>query len=238
MNTLRLFFLVIIVGNCSVYAAKQWEQFLRANQAFENGDIQSALKEYEEIPDKGPIIFYNIGLCHKQLSNHFEALVAFKQAQKESDLRLFNIVTPQIQQLENHFEKSHDTIFFVYAKWFRALFSLPLLQILFLIVWWTFFIVLCWLSSKYKKIIQLFLLLFLIIIGSIGFCLLYLKHTDNGLIKETASVFVGPDSSFNKLITLTQADQIQIHSLQDEWYKIQYDNKVGWIEASKVIKID
>jgi sensor histidine kinase YesM len=238
MNLFKLFFLAAIIGNCSLYGAKQWEQFLRATQAFESGDIQLALQEYQEISDKGPIVFYNIALCHKRLNNPFDALVAFKQAQKQADLKLFNLVTAQIEQLENHFEKSHDTTFFAYAKWWRAFFSLFLVQLVFLCSWWAFLIALYWVNSTYKKFIQLFLLLLLIMSGSIGFSLLYLKHADNGLIKETASVFVGPDSSFNTLTTLMQADQIQIHSLQDEWYKVQYDNKVGWIEASKVIKID
>ncbi len=238
MNVCKLFFLVAIFGNYSLYPAKQWEQFLRANQAFENSDVQLALKEYQEIPDKGPIIFYNIALCYKQLNNPFDALVAFKQAQKQADLKLFNLVTTQIEQLENHFAKPHDTTFMAYAKWCRAIFSLLLVQLVFLSAWWAFLIVLYWVNSTYKKIIQFFLLLLLIVSGSIGACLLYVKHTHKGLIKETASVFVGPDSSFNTLTTLTQADQIQIHSLQDEWYKIQYDNKVGWIQASKVIKID
>lgn len=238
MKLLRLFFLATIIGSCSLYPAKQWEQFLRANQAFESGDIQLALQEYQEIPDKGPIVFYNIGLCHKQLNNPFDALVAFKQAEKQADLKLFNLVTAQIEQLENHFGKSHETTFFAYAKWCRAIFSLLLVQLIFLSSWWAFLVVLYWVKSTYKKFIQLFLLLLLLSSGSIGFCLLYLNHARNGVIKETASLFVGPDSSFNTLATLTQADQIKIHSLQDEWYKVQYNNKVGWIEASKVIKID
>ena len=56
--------------------------FEEGTSAFQQGDYEAAVKSFEESRDsgqKGPVVHYNIGVCHYKLGNYLESWSAFRK---------------------------------------------------------------------------------------------------------------------------------------------------------------
>ena len=67
MRFFKLYITAIFVFMGTVFSVNYREQFLQANEFYKDGKVEEALSLYEGIPNKGGVVFYNLGNCAYKL---------------------------------------------------------------------------------------------------------------------------------------------------------------------------
>ena len=62
-----------------------------------------------------------------------------------------------------------------------------------------------------------------------------LKNSPNqALVVKQATLFAGPDKSFHVLSPVAYAENVTVKQAREGWYKIQYTDMIGWVEADVI----
>jgi len=103
-----------------------------------------------------------------------------------------------------------------------------MLVILFLIAWWL--LILSYTAPIAKMVRGLLLVLCIALGGVVGWNY-YTHWYATGRLAETATVYLGPATSYTSLGKLNKGDEVVIYASQNNWCKIQHDALRGWIVA-------
>ena len=120
MKLLTGVFILSLLSFQMVFAGNAEEAYLKAQAAYQSGDIAKALSLYQSINPKGPAIWYNIGNCYFHQENFPEAIVAWRRAQK-------NLSWSDYKTTEQYIEQSYNALGIEYGSGSFALFLISFL---------------------------------------------------------------------------------------------------------------
>jgi len=225
----------------SGFAQTPKKVFLQANKLYTQKKYKNALELYGSVNEEGkkyaPAVWYNMGNCAYRLGNYAQAIVYWSKSKKGAFLSQlssidYNIVLAHealgVSPINTLWEKTKDII---------GLFSLLLLQLMFLLIWFLSFI-LFFLAKKVSG-----LLLRILLWANIGFTILfgaalgvkyYTLAYRQAIVKTETSLFVGPNQQYDQIGKLSVADKVMVQKVDKKWYKITYNGVTGWVLSDNV----
>ncbi len=235
--------LILLLASSIIFAGSQEEIFLRANKLYKEQNYKQALELYQSMNAKGTAVWENIGSCFYALGEYTHALIAFKRAEKSvlsaHCLAIHKKIDVVQDALDQSVKQNWWNYFYNYIRCVTSGISLLFIQLLFLLVWFSF----C-LSVYYRALNKKYIFLSLIFGSSviiIGLIMIiqYKKHfTLIGIVvPQTITLFTGPDDNFHQLGTLNTAQEVVIQDERPNWYKINYNQLTGWVHADAIEKI-
>ncbi len=236
-NYIKLFLVSICIASF-VCAGNDEEFFLRGNKYYAQKEYDSAFQAYDMISKKGRAVFYNMGNCLFYMQDYSRALAYWSRAEVGATPAEYQHI---VRNKEQALKKigTHKEL----SLWEKAVrsaggvlpyVSLFLLQLFFIIFWWGFVFIARTKRTGSKKIILSCLSCCL---GVFGFMLgVYsLKNSPNqALVVKQATLFAGPDKSFHVLSPVAYAENVTVKQAREGWYKIQYTDMIGWVEADVI----
>lgn len=220
---------LFVVG--SLYAAP--DGFAQANKLYQQKDFQKAYELYQAIATKDQAVWYNMGNCSYHLGNTQDALACWRLAKQydgadtEEDLA-YNIAA--VEQ-EIGVQERQRLVFIVIQ-------AIPLLvlQLLFLCFWFLlfFFIKKCNRGKKYRSLLIAWIFLMCTIFG-VSLKVKYEEQQFKGIVMNpNTQLFAGPNEQYHVLESIPQAQAVEIIETREQWYKVKYKNKVGWIMRNAI----
>ncbi len=227
------------------------ELFLQAHELYKAKDYEKAYELYNQIPNKSARVHYNLGNCAFKLNKLGYALLHFKRA--ETNWGLFNKteLTHNIkltkERLNSNNSKKEEKISFIIAvsqhcksmtiSLIRSI-KLLYLQLLFLIVWFSIFVLKRWPVAKRFKYATIPLLFLLCIFGFMLAVKYGLRLTSNGIVTAPKAVVrSGPGETYQSIINVREGDEGTITKITDTYYKVAFKGKLGWINNKVFEKI-
>lgn len=213
------------------------EIFLQANAAYRAHDYEQALTLYDQISHKGPSVWYNMGNCAYQLKRYPYAYLYWKKSQEGASWALLNDAEHNLgllTQSEDNPRSAYDSMraaVYLYVQWS----SLWWLQMVLLLIWSIFWLL-------YVRGTQRFVQpLVLLLVCCCGIALKG-KYTDVGLkhgvvVHSQTPIYTGPDTQFQRITMLDEMAHVTIVQQDKEWYKISYNNQVGWMPTSVIASV-
>jgi hypothetical protein len=237
MKKLILFFCIMLFSAVPLKPARELEQFLRGNKLFQEGKPEEALKEYQEITQKGPLLWHNIGMCHYQQKNFIEALVALKKAELGANAQLLLKIEPFIKEIQAKYNQPHQSEKMRLLK--RLASHLSLFWLLFLTVFFWWLIAFLWntalLSNAWVRFSFVALWLFCSVTTGVVW---WLSTEKIGIITDETSLYVGPNEKFHKTGTVTKGQQVVIKKQHEDWFKIKSTDASGWVLQTRLEPIE
>lgn len=251
----KFILILLVLVSFPVYCIETSEyqtKFNDANNLYQSGNYENALKIYEEIVNSGANnfeTFFNLGNTYYRLNKIPDAIYYYEKARKlqpgDEDVN-FNIRIANLKTVDKIDEK--ETIFFV--AWFDTI-----IETMSSVGWSKFFIIFQWLAVALFVIYLFTKSLFLqkysffgfltVLAVSIVFLLFsYIQYdketnTRNAII-FTPNVYVknAPDPTSTDLFILHEGTKIEIMDAVNDWYKIKLSNgDIGWMLKSTLKEI-
>lgn len=208
------------------------ESFLHAQELYTAKEYEKALSLFQAIPDKGTVIWYNMGNCAYWLGRYTDARIYWKKAERtasyaqrldiQHNMRALNekigliayrskgIVEPGLTSVQS-----------------SSFFSL---QVVWLILWFLlFFYMRQWIRGR-----RYALILFFVVGNSMcGIAVVY-KYIHRcrrvGIVTaEQTSLHAGPDTSYHTVGVVNSPAECIVKQIHGDWYKVSSGVVVGWI---------
>lgn len=207
------------------------ELFLRADKYCAKEEWSQALDLYNQMKEKGNLVWLKMGNCCYYLKNYTEAFIYWNRAAKNASRAIYmqskynqRILMQQLnKEVITHWTES---LYEFFASYLTS-FSLFFLQLSFLACWFSLFLL-----RYYKKKRSFFILLILLVNGLIGVAMAvkYKEREKIGIIiTDKVDIFAGPNQEYHALATLNHIDQVVIQDKKFDWYKIKHGTCVGWV---------
>ena len=232
-NGIRL--VIFLCGISSLFArAGNEELFLRANNLYTENNFTLALATYEKINNKGPAVWYNMGNCAYQTQDMPYALVCWQRAKRVASRQLYSNSEYNIARVKNEHEVQEADLFVRVVEYISHI-TFFFLQLFFLVLLATTLILTG--QRQYKKYYWMMILCALL--TSMSGCLIGIKYVFcsqcSGIVMmNEASLYTGPDNQYHIVGSVAQAEQVRIYQDKDGWYKIGYNNNVGWVAHNAI----
>lgn len=240
MKKYKLLLYIGAFASSILCAGNDEELFLRGNKYYAEEKYDQAFASYNEISKKGRAVLYNMGNCLFNTHDYSGALVYWSRAQEGATTAEYNVIMRNkdlaFAKLGRKKELSWWNTVVVFLRSQLPCVSLLWLQLIFLMCWLLFIIIACSQKAmRFKRIFQGFLSLYIAITG----ILLTHYYTHSGTIaavvmKKDAHLFAGPDKGFHAISPVLYADDVRVKETREGWYKIQYADMIGWVEADVI----
>lgn len=215
------------------------EFFLRGNKFYEHKDYDNALSSYDMMNKKGRAVFYNMGNCYFHKNDYAQALVYWSRAEhgatRQERATIERNKRRVLEIMGKHESVSWWNTIMSFLIDITSLVSLIILQIFFLLCWYLFIFFSRKRQLRVRKMILSCLSVFIVVTG----LMLEIHYTRQGVqsgivVKKEAQLFVGPDKGLQALCPLVYANNVTVKETRQGWYKIQYADMIGWVEADVV----
>ena len=208
--------------------------FEKGNQLFEQEKYIQACSMYQAIESKGFVVLYNIALSYLNRGNLSQAIIYGKRAEKQASFReltqLYELFDCINRQIDPDYELSYYDQF---IKKYMLSLSLLLIQICLLIS--LILLMILWYQRLYQvNIVMFFCLLFL---GLWVYKTSIMQQQVGVVIRESTTLFSGPDESFYKKLELHDSDEFVIVDKQNRYYQIKTKQDLGWVHESDVVLV-
>jgi tetratricopeptide (TPR) repeat protein len=224
---MTLFFCLIAVGYC------QCQQFDKGNQAYFNGDFETAYSQYQScLPAESFSLFYNLGNTAYQLEKYGESKLWYEKARllnpAEGSL-LFNLGLLE-RKLEDQEEPQFlSSVEFALHHWlWTSLFLLFPAGLLFL------------LSSRTRW--QNTLMVLLLLSSSLIFfwSLSHERGTDFGVVlKEESNIYANRSTQSSAVTKVHAGKLVKILNTMDGWYMVEFaPGGKGWLPSQDLGEIN
>ena len=238
-NMKRMVMLLILI--VLPLSAHKQEEFLRANKLYVQGEYSTALKIYASLDDKGYGVYYNMGNAYYKKGDYLSALVQWKKAQRVARGVQLRTVVENIQRAEEKLLVLSDPFSHQMVHFFGPYVSyLPMIVMQFL---WLLFMLLLLISGlRYSGHTRILRTVFCgMILASIGGTMALKRHLHfpgGALVADKSTpLFAGPNNQYHQVALIGKGNQVCICQYSDDWCKVTFGNKVGWILSSDVIVI-
>ncbi|MFI5333212.1 MAG: SH3 domain-containing protein [Candidatus Babeliales bacterium] len=233
---LTIMLMLVCAGTHLVGAPTNQEIFLQANAAYRTHDYERALALYDQISNKGPVVWYNMGNCAYQLKRYPYAYIYWKKSEQGASWALLNdaehnlaLVAHPDEPVSMYNHSAHMVR--MYVQWS----SLWWLQVMLLLIWCVFLLLYVHRTLRFLQP------LVLLLVCCCGIALKG-KYTDMGLrngivVHNQAPVYTGPDTQFYRITMLDEMATVTVVQQDRDWYKISYKNQVGWMPASVIASV-
>lgn len=239
---------ILLVNNLS-FADQQELLFDQGNQAYQDGDYESALKSYEDVLQMGFVsadLYYNLGNTFFKLGVNSKAILNYERALRlrpnDEDIQ-FNLQIANLSVIDK-IPQIPELFYIKYFKQFRSIFSIQTLTIVSLLLYLLFFLsLILWLISKRRKLrlilkYTFFTLLVVLIVFSFTFVskILYLHKNVEAIVMSTqVDVLSAPSESGTQIFTIHEGLKVKVTNVRNEWYEIRLsDGKEGWLQIKEV----
>lgn len=235
-NIISFFVCVGIVS--AVHAGNDEELFLRGNKYYAQKNYANALQTYEMITHKGVAVLYNMGNCAFHQEDYSHALVYWNRAQKGATWQEYNLIERNKKKAFAKIGTEPQGCFRdSFIRWLRAymIVSVFMLQLIFLLLWWLFMFVFCKKQTGIKKMMQACMCLTMFFCASL-LTVHYMQQNVHQaiVVKKEGRLLAGPDKNFPVLSPLNYAHNVKVKESREGWYKIQYADMMGWVEADVI----
>lgn len=235
---IKLVFACVLVSS-AVFAGNDEELFLRGNKYYAQKDYDKAFHAYDMMSVKGRAVLYNMGNCLFYKEDYPRALVYWSRAQEGATSHEYNLIMRNKDYVLKKLGKQKEQSIWHSVKELSQLpilyISLFFLQLLFLICWWFFIFVMRTKQTGIKKVVQS-CVCFFISISAMALGIHYMQQNTSQaiVVKKESTLFAGPDKSFHVLSPVMYADCATVKETREGWYKIQYADMIGWVEADVI----
>lgn len=236
MKRMRILWVIILLNSILMSAKNNEEFFLRGNQLYRQGSWQEALNLYDAIDHRGAAVWYNMGNCWYHLHDYPRALAAWKRAERMADRSLRVQCRTNQALISSQNSEGYLTFLRHFFGDYAASYSIFMLQILVLLLWYAFF-----LFSRAAIHSKLYRLLrsvtgFPLIICVILLSERYLeKQCVTGIVQaHETNLFAGPDNRYQPLRTLQAAEQVLVHDIRADWCRISTSAESGWVDTRAI----
>ncbi len=230
------YLLIILFTTSFLSPINYQERFLQANEHYKTEEFEKACKLYDSIPNKSGIIHYNLGNCYYKLGYMGKALACWRRAEREWSFWNKEDLIYNISLIEQRAGFEGD----IKNKLYYFIISIPMfiLQIVFLLFWFLLFLYLRYLYKKKHKALIIFLYLVIVSLAVLLLIKYSLENKRMGVItSKQASIFSGPGKQFSVLDKLPEIAEVIITKESGNYYKINFDDKVGWINRESIEEI-
>ncbi len=231
--TIIIFLLATVA---QLHAETAQELFMRAGKAYNVRSFKKALEIYQAINEKGPGVWFNIGNCFFALQKYPQAIVAFKRAHRGVPSALLRTIDQHIYASYQELGKQYDQNWFLSAiePW-AYIFPSFLYQLLFLISWYAFWLVIVWRRKiRFRLFFLITLSLLLMLFGSILLLHYYAHVCTKGIVIKESRLLAGPHEQYDVLKELSLLEDIHITEVRKGWYKVATQNQTGWVPAGSI----
>ena len=231
------FFCAFVVTTTN--AKNDEEFFLRGNKQYAQKNYDDAFNSYEMVSKKGSAVLYNMGNCCFHKGDYAQALVYWSRAESGATAQEYALILQNKEHVAHLLgEGSNASTQHKIGMFLQALLpyiSLFLLQLMFLLCWYLCLFVLRKKQAKLKRTIVSCVSIAMMFFGSLLHVhyLQQVKH-EGIVVKKEAQLLVGPDKGFQALCPLVYAHNVAVKERREGWYKIQYADMIGWVEADVV----
>jgi len=217
------------------------EILFQANQAYLEGQYESAAKGYESLVDKGHMnghVFYNLGNCYIRLNQIGLAILNYKKAQlllpRDEDLRANLKYARSLTQ--DRLETTDTSLWRTLAFWYFSMNFQQLLFagcLLFILFWISALIKLYRDSEAIKWLLALSLLLSVVMTISTGLKMNEsLSSTKGVILSQEAPIRAGFSRNDTTLFILHEGAEFSVLDQKKDWWKIALpDGKKGWLPS-------
>jgi hypothetical protein len=214
------------------------ELFLQANAAYAAHDYTAACALYEKITNKGPVTWYNMGNCAYQLKRYSDAYLYWKKSEQGASWVLLQDAEHNCHLLRpvpstswySHIQECARMIIIWSPFWW--------LQIVGMVLWILFLFLYL---RRLLRPVQGMLLLLVCCCGIALNSKYSSMSTKVGIVKQPETpLYAGPNSQFHHIATLDALSEVRVVQQQAGelgWYKIAYQDQVGWIPADSVASV-
>ena len=244
---MRILWIVIILFVGLNANTQGGETILQAQEDYQSGDYQSALKGYLELEASNSswITYYNIGNCYYQLDSTAKAVLYFEKAVKRN---------PRSRKARENLEIAKSRIpervvsireFFL-VKWMKgASMLLPLylwgVLLLTLLVSLVYYWAQAIRSANMRRYQNRFIALIIAILLATGPAL-YARYEyfseHKGVVMSSAGVHMAPDETSAISKSINAGETVQILEEFDGFLKVRFVNyEVGWLSEGIVERI-
>jgi tetratricopeptide (TPR) repeat protein len=222
--------------------------FLKANQAYKDGDFNKAADLYKKLLTLGisnGSMYYNLGNAYLKTGSIGKALASYRKAElflpRDEDLQA-NIQYAQQQTTDKIEGREPYAVLKSFCFWYERL-SIRELVVVFLVVnalLWGTAILRLFYNWDYLGIVLSILLFFTVLMGISSAIKLYAFYGTAGGVVTIREITVRSGSSINDtaLFQLHEGAEFEWVEENEGWVKIQLrDGKKGWVQKETVEKI-
>ena len=230
---------------------KNKNDFIHGNELYKKGNFSEAYKIYDQIHPKIKQVHFNLGNCAFKLGKHGYALLHWRRAELGWGLFGRQDLENNIQMIKRKIKKTeikdseenpfHGVVNFyelVISKFFSCIKAISFLslQVLFLVTWLIFFMIQYYFDQRkkrklVKKSIVVLCMFFALLLG-IKYSFNYRKHAV--ILYPQVQLFSGPGNNFSLLGQLYESDEVIILKESSGFFKIMYENQLGWIDKKYI----
>jgi len=228
------FLLIITLFIFSSVCANNQESFLKANALYEEKKYKYALESYDAIDKRGLAVWYNMGNAAYKMGDYTHAILYWRRAQKNSSYKIIQDAMQNISAAYKKLGYEKDRPSLSFLKKHISVMTLFLLQILFLLFWFVFFIAVFYLKKQRMIILPILFLGNFLLATFLIAKYRSIWYQKGFVIEKKVDVFTGPDQNYHTITSLRAADEFKILKKQKKWYKIKYNKFTGWVLADKI----
>jgi len=234
----RLFFILTFFYTI-VHAADLEQVFAQANALYGKKEYDRALELYQSMEPKSSVVWFNMGNCMYKKRDYEQAYIFWLCAQDHADEALSADINYNIAAIEKKLDEinqENDSAKDFLSK-YGSLFSLFILQILFLSAWFTlifYFIKMSKHGRKYKPVLGCLMVTTVILAGLL--VIQYQSRLNRPAIvtHKDVAFFAGPHTQYHQLGTLKKSSRVRVKQTTEGWAKVVHKNKVGWVAADSI----
>lgn len=254
---IRLVFSFIVATNFSnVHANTQPDALLltQADEQYLKGNFAQACDLYEQVVQKTPSVYFNIGNCAYSMKKFGHALLNWRRAESDWGLMNRRILLEKITEVQQKTASKNQQVgrdvhyssaviktftslkrsFFSIVKFIRLLH----LQILVLSLWIVLFVCLRTLRKRKQKMLTCLLFSLLAISASMLALKHSLQHKQQLVVLHNKSpLYSGPGRNFAVIGHLPEAQEADILKESGDFYRVRINKHMGWIEKQFAEKI-
>jgi hypothetical protein len=209
--------------------------FWQGNKLYKKEDMAGALVAYNNIPEKGYAVWFNMGNAAYYVPDYAHALLFWRRAQRQAkSLMEFDAAQDNIVQARASLglTQRDNMVFFVVRRLVVTV-SPFLVQLLFLL----FFVVLLmrarmWLASKRFFLLSIVSAVWLLL--TMVVLIHYNERAVRGIVVSSDANVYGAAHDTKTLGTFVLGEEVKIKQQKSEWYKVEGNTASGWVAAQNI----
>lgn len=239
----QIVFILLMMQTLNIAAGTMQETFLKANAAYQAGNIDASLKLYQSIEPKGPAVWYNLGNCYYHMGNYPEAIVAWSRARCDASWHDRTTLDAYIAQSYEALGMGQQQSFMMllYARILdvASICSLLLLQLLFLLCFVALLFLLPRLLRQSRYYVITIVSVITILIGLL--CIVNYreqKYPQGIVTKNSISVYAGPGQDYARVTEAKMLDKMRVYESREGWLKVHFAQfGYGWVAIADLAVI-
>ncbi|KAA3657529.1 MAG: tetratricopeptide repeat protein [Calditrichaeota bacterium] len=230
----------------NIYADEATTYFIKGNKAYESGDFETAISNYEhvlQLKQENWQLYYNLGNAYFRNNNIGRAILNYERAlklQPDNEDIQFNLELAQLQTGDSIPKPPKEAWLVLLENWFNSpsfmflFYTTLILYVLFMLGWALRYFVPVVVRFAAYRISFVFSIVLLIAVGSV-FSLRWLNESTKHygiILEDEVKVASAPAADAIEVFILHEGTKFRIQERSAQWWRIRLrDGKSGWIQT-------